>query len=458
VPASSAPAPAAIPTPISPGQAPAPGAAASNTTTQTITQVQVSPCASHCAGANQVQEASQDNTTVQATTPAPTPVAAPAAQTTTTPSHPTQVQVGCLKACHGTTTLDTSGMSLGQIEQLLGQLALPSPPPLTAAPGALQNVTQQSSAQSQGGAGGSADQSQVAVQSNTTVQVAASPSDGAGPAVVNQTGQGIWQVQVGCLFDCTGTAQLQQATQSNKTVQAAGGAPVVDAATQLIWQLQIGCLFRCYDAVESQGGSATGSVTVVPPGASVQPPLGPPSDGAAPPAPARDAAPAPADSPAPAAPLGDAAPTPANVPDPTLPASPVRAAGAPATGGTRGSALGADLVVEEPGRGDPGFEAVGVASGSVAATARRGQTLVSVSATRSLALQDSRPVTRSSRRRGHHASIARQTHRPGPTAAAPARTGGVTPSTSPELWLALVLAAAAALGLGAALRRLRGAR
>ena len=219
-------------------QAPTPQPAASNTTTQTITQVQAAPCTSHCDGGVQIQEASQDNTTVQVVDPGPAatagggPTAAPP-QTTTAPSPTggaTQVQVGCMQYCYGATTLDTSGLTLAQIEQLLGALALPGLPP-HAGPGRCK-VTQQAavqahrgpqrgSDQSQTGDGGTAGQAQVAAQFNTTVQVVAGATGaGVGPAAVNQTAQGIWQVQIGCLFDCAGTQQLQQATQSNTTVQA----------------------------------------------------------------------------------------------------------------------------------------------------------------------------------------------------------------------------------------------
>ena len=287
-------------------QAPTPQPAASNTTTQTITQVQAAPCTSHCDGGVQIQEASQDNTTVQVVDPGPAatagggPTAAPP-QTTTAPSPTggaTQVQVGCMQYCYGATTLDTSGLTLAQIEQLLGALVLPGLPPLTLVPGTVQNVTQQASDQSQTGDGptvdpsqtvgagqtagssptgdgGTAGQAQVAAQFNTTVQVVAGATGaGVGPAAVNQTAQGIWQVQIGCLFDCAGTQQLQQATQSNTTVQAVGGSGAADATVpsavdtviRIVWQLQIGCLFWCYDAVEGQTATGTDATVLVTPG------------------------------------------------------------------------------------------------------------------------------------------------------------------------------------------------
>jgi hypothetical protein len=301
VPAASVPAPAA---PVSPGSAavsppdpaPAPGPAmppppaASNTTTQTITQVQVSTCVSHCDGGDQVQQASQDNTTVQTVGP-PTPrdggasiVVAPPPTVRTTASTPptstpppasrpsgvTQVQVGCLEHCYGSTTLDTSGMTLGQIEQLLNDLHVPAPPMADTAPAGVQNSTQQTATQSENGVG---PQSEVTGQTNGTTQVvvtpagppaaggagAGTPDGGAPAAAVNQTTQGIVQLQVGCIFYCAGTQQTQQAQQSNATMQTvdSSGAGAVNTVSRVVVQVQVGCVAWCYDAVESQG--ATGS-------------------------------------------------------------------------------------------------------------------------------------------------------------------------------------------------------
>jgi hypothetical protein len=183
----------------------------------------------------------------------------------------TEVQVGCVEHCYGTTTLDTSGLTLAQIEQLLGELQVPSPPSATAAPAGEQNTTQQSAAQSENGEG---KQSQVAHQTNGTVQVVVTPKGapadgGTGAAAVNQTAQGIAQLQVGCIFYCSGTQQAQQAQQSNTTVQSvdSSGAGAVNTVSKVVSQVQVGCVAWCYDSVETQ--TATGGdssvVAVVPP-------------------------------------------------------------------------------------------------------------------------------------------------------------------------------------------------
>lgn len=188
------------------------------------------------------------------------------------------MQVGCLAHCYGTTTLDTSGLTLAQIEQLLGELHVPTPPTAGAAPGADQSATQQTAAQSQNGGG---HQSQAANQLNGTTQVvvtsAGAPADGGtGAAVVNQTAQGIVQLQVGCIFYCTGTQQTQSAQQSNATVQAVdgAGAGAENTVSRVVWQVQVGCLAWCYDAVETQTSSGTDSTVVdVPPPADATAPV-----------------------------------------------------------------------------------------------------------------------------------------------------------------------------------------
>jgi hypothetical protein len=283
----SPPDPAPVPVPATP-----PPPAASNTTTQTITQVQVSTCVSHCDGGDQVQQASQDNTTVQTVGPpaprdggasivvAPPPTVRTTASTPPTsppspapgsrPSGVTQVQVGCLEHCYGSTTLDSSGMTLGQIEQLLNDLHVPAPPVADTAPAGVQNSTQQTATQSENGVG---PQSEVTGQTNGTTQVVVTPAgapaaggagagtaDGGAPAAaVNQTTQGIVQLQVGCIFYCAGTQQTQQAQQSNATMQTvdSSGAGAVNTVSRVVVQVQVGCVAWCYDAVESQG--ATGS-------------------------------------------------------------------------------------------------------------------------------------------------------------------------------------------------------
>src|SRR5262249_18810354 len=133
---------------------------------------------------------------------------------------------------------------------------------LSPAPAAEQSAVEQVSFQSQNAAGATLTQVQSAAQSSTTIQsytwslIAGLASVPGGPPAtsgeaVNQTEQGIWQLQIGCLFLCHETAQYQQAEQSNATLQTIVSAPgaaadpsasASDIVTQVIWQVQIGCL------------------------------------------------------------------------------------------------------------------------------------------------------------------------------------------------------------------------
>ena len=293
---------------------------------------------SHCSGDTQVQQASQDNTTVQAVGPpvpsdggsglAPGPPAHHRSSTangggsaanrggtsgdgSTLSAAPqpgvTQVQVGCVEHCYGKTTLDHSGLTLAQIEQLLGQLQAPSPPIATPAAGGEQNGTQQSAAQSETGQG---NQSQVATQSNATVQVApaqggdgdgAAPATDAAPVAVNQTAQGVVQLQVGCIFYCSGTQQTQAAQQSTTTVQSvnSGGAGAANTVSQGVWQVQVGCVAWCYNAVETQTAGASDSTEVA-----VAPPPGSPAQASGDAAPPSGPAPGPGPAQSPTVPGG----------------------------------------------------------------------------------------------------------------------------------------------------------
>jgi hypothetical protein len=91
--------------------------------------------------------------------------------------------------------------------------------------------------------------------------------------LVNQTAQGIWQLQIGCVAFCQETAQYQQAEQWNSTVQALIATPtsvsgtaasMANATAQLIWQVQIGCLFWCDDATQRQIASAHNTLVHLP--------------------------------------------------------------------------------------------------------------------------------------------------------------------------------------------------
>ena len=279
-------------------------AAASNATAQLIWQVEVSQCASGCYGTKQYQSAEQQNSTRQQITTgpasggapaspgAPAPGGAPAAggdqgspatgERSQATSNVTQIQFGCLSYCFGTTT--TKQPPLGPYGQVLAEFlrqvttALSG---LSPAPASEQSAVEQVTFQSQHAAGDALTQVQSAAQSSATIQsytstliagLASVPggSQASGEAV-SQTEQGIWQLQIGCLFLCHETVQYQQAEQSNATLQtivstpgsaANASASASDIVSQVIWQVQIGCLFWCFDTAEWQIGTTHNELTV----------------------------------------------------------------------------------------------------------------------------------------------------------------------------------------------------
>ena len=273
-------------------------AAASNATTQLIWQVEVSQCASRCDGTKQYQRAEQQNTTRQQIMTAPASVGAPAAggapasggdqgspatgERSQATSNLTQIQFGCLSYCFGTTTTKQPPLApYGQVLAEFLRQVTTALSGLSPAPASEQSAVEQVTFQSQHAAGDALTQVQSAVQSSATIQsytstliagLASVPggSQASGEAV-SQTEQGIWQLQIGCLFLCHETVQYQQAEQSNATLQtivstpgsaANASASASDIVTQVIWQVQIGCLFWCFDTAEWQIGTTHNELTV----------------------------------------------------------------------------------------------------------------------------------------------------------------------------------------------------
>ena len=225
------------------------GVAESNTTTETIWQVQISGCTAHCQGITQTQAAEQQNMTVQVIEGVPQLLSAVGTQAgASEPSQittsVTQIQAGCLSFCFGTTT--TSAAISQGIQQILGQLLSvlgpPGLPSQNSTPAIEQNIVEQTAYQWQDAQGLAVAQTQSASQTNTTIQVVdlsssltadlmatPGPSGLAVGEAVNQTEQGIWQLQIGCIFYCVQTQQYQQAEQSNTTTQVlspASGPPL----------------------------------------------------------------------------------------------------------------------------------------------------------------------------------------------------------------------------------------
>jgi hypothetical protein len=338
----------------------------------------------------------------------------------------TQVQVGCLEHCYGTTTLDTSGLSLAQVEQLLGELQVPSPAGATPAPGDEQNTTQQTAAQSENSDGR---QAQASSQTNGTVQIVVTPpgdpAGGAtGTAAVNQTAQGVVQLQVGCIFYCSGTRQAQQAAQSTATVQSvdSSGAGAANVVSRVVWQVQVGCLAWCYDASETQ--TATGSDSTV---VAVAPPPA-------------------ATAPVATAQVPPATPAPAKGPS----AAPRRGVGRLRdSGGAPVRVVGAGLGAGLTDTGRPALGVVQLSTVSVSAEAGHGASLVSVAAAQTVQTE----LTHRASPRGHH--VDRHHRAPRPADAARLSTAGSGASSvvarsstaQPDLVLAAVLVLAA-LGFG----------
>ncbi len=326
LPAPSTAAPISAPDSSTGSSGPTAASAPINSTTQTIWQVQAGGCLSGCEGITQLQGASQQNLTVHATPSASGPTSGPPSPpiSSSTSSSITQLQIGCQEYCFADGAVPsvqpTLPVSVGAVAQLLSDPAalqqllanpaglqellsgpsgldqlLPALSPLTAQlladaglitprpgivpPIAGDTTVNQTSSQVQTGGSGAASQVQLALQDNSNLvappAAGASLSDSSAAGVLapgnatNQTLQGIWQLQVGCIFYCTHTQQVQVAAQTNTvvltgTATANPASAVVNTAVLRIWQLQIGCLFWCYATIQVQTASTDASVVVVP--------------------------------------------------------------------------------------------------------------------------------------------------------------------------------------------------
>ena len=74
------------------------------------------------------------------------------------------------------------------------------------------------------------------------------------PETVDQTQQHTWQLQIGCLFYCVDSQQVQQSQQSTTTIEIVAG-PTSATVQQTIWQVQVGCLAWCWNSTQSQQAS-----------------------------------------------------------------------------------------------------------------------------------------------------------------------------------------------------------
>jgi hypothetical protein len=309
--------------------------AESTASAQGIWQIQISSCTSHCRGVNQVQTAMQRNRTVQTigrsrhlsgaerklrkddrsktntglAATAKTGITGSGKAGLTESGKPdlTQIQLGCISHCFGTAT-STSHLPPGAhrptMQELLDTIAR-AMPSLQDVPAAEQNTVVQTSHQWQYGRALGRGQTQTASQLSTTAQShdvlpADAARSGLGdqvPELVNQTEQGIWQLQIGCIAFCSETRQVQQAEQSNTTMRSTGTGrdsssyPPISSAnvtTQTVWQVQVGCMMWCFDTEQQQTASSENAEGELPGQEQAEgapPPAGvPPNAGAQPPA------------------------------------------------------------------------------------------------------------------------------------------------------------------------------
>jgi hypothetical protein len=389
-PASTQPsAPPAAPGTTSPP--PTPSAIVSSTATQAVTQIQISGCISNCQDLNQTQSAQQQALGVQILEAGaqlgsgPTPQdgsgssgqpgtgssgqtdagSSPVVLTTTI----TQIQLACVIECFDSTSSDPATATaaqqiLAELTSILSPAAPPSPAPV---PALEQSTTTQTSCQQQDGQSPAQTQVQNASQISTTIQAVSAalgltPTPGGtsgslAPVVqaISQFVQSTWQLQIGCLFYCVDTQQVQQAHQSVTAVavvpgplpgstepagssQTTGSAPsagstsaVVTVVIQVIWQVQIGCLSWCYDSTQLQQATTQSTVVLVPdPAPTPTTPAPTPTTPAPTPAPGPDT---PAPAPGPDAPAGAVA-----APGSAVPGNPARASGSTAIASSPGGA------------------------------------------------------------------------------------------------------------------------
>jgi hypothetical protein len=177
---------------------------------------------------------------------------------------------------------------LSQLSSLVPPTGSASADPL---PSPEQSVVDQTSCQQEEG-GTTTTQTQTAVQTSATVQIVASLPEllqhAPAAGTLDQSQQDTWELQIGCLFYCVGSQQVQQAAQST-TIVIVGAPPgsTVTVVQQTVWQLQIGCVAWCWDSTQIQRASQSTISMVTSPTAGddrpPQPAAGPAPAPAAPP-------------------------------------------------------------------------------------------------------------------------------------------------------------------------------
>jgi hypothetical protein len=257
-----------------------------NSTRQEIWQVQSLGCSAHCQGLTQSQSAQQLNTTVQAAAwagPATEVGSSPTSDTADGSTNVTQIQIGCVSQCFGSTTTGSAAQPVqSDLAQFIAAQTPPDLPDQEPLVGSQENFQDQTSYQSQVGPAGGTEQSQSAQQTGLTVQGLTLPADGVA-ALSSMTSSILSTFSLTNLMSALSQGSLPGWLPSSSLIsagglsiptsgssslgsdspfaagdqQTGGSAPqtmsqVVNQVEQAIWQIQIGCLVFCVDTNQQQ--------------------------------------------------------------------------------------------------------------------------------------------------------------------------------------------------------------
>jgi hypothetical protein len=194
-----------------------------------------------------------------------------------------QTQIGCLAFCFGdsTTSAPTSDADVDPealVQWLMSQIQIDPGSTFASLGSLLASVESQISYQTQIGVGSESSQTEIATQTASSSQqlelppaVLAELEEGSTPLVSDSATQIIGQLQIGCLTHCQNTYQEQDAAQADSIMQSIGsdddqsssGAGASTTASDQIWQIQVGCVFWCLNTIEVQIATSPQGVSVV---------------------------------------------------------------------------------------------------------------------------------------------------------------------------------------------------
>ncbi len=194
-----------------------------------------------------------------------------------------QTQIGCLAFCFGgsTTSAPTSDADVDPealVQWLIAQIQIDPGSTLASLGSLLASVESQISYQTQIGVQSESSQTEIATQTASSSQLLELPpavlaelEEGSTPLVSDSATQIIGQLQIGCLTHCQDTYQEQDAAQAYSVMQSIGsdddpsssGAAASTTAADEIWQIQVGCVFWCLNTIEVQIATSPQGVSVV---------------------------------------------------------------------------------------------------------------------------------------------------------------------------------------------------